>query len=255
MIEIFGVAIKLDFGFAMVLTAVVVAGLVRGYTGFGSALIVVPVLAYVFGPHEAVVMHSVIELPVVFSLIPAAVKSAQRNVALPMIAMLSLTIPIGALVLTSVDSGILKVAISAVVLIMVALLSVQQRLTALLGRGSTIAGGAVGGLMQGATGIGGPPIVSALIARNDRPDAARGNIIAVMSTVVLCSLVWFAAYGLITREILVKGILISPLCLIATSAGSFVFRHDGGHSHRSATLVILALTALLTIVVSLAGPA
>ena len=255
MIEIFGVDITLDHRFAMVLAAVVVAGLVRGYTGFGSALIVVPVLAYVFGPREAVVMHSVMELPVILGLIPAAVKSAQRNVAIPMMLTLSLTVPIGALILTVVDTQILKIAISVIVLTMVALLTVQKQITALLGRGSTIAGGAFGGLVQGATGIGGPPIVTALVARGDDPDATRGNIIAVMSMVIFSSLVWFAIYGLIPREILVIGILVSPLCLIGTLAGSYIFRLSGGQSHRSVTLAILAFTALLTIVVALADRA
>ena len=252
MIEVFGVGITLDYRIILVLAAVFVAGFVRGYTGFGSALIVVPVLAYVFGPREAVVMHSVIELPVILGLLPAAVRSAQRNVALPMMAMLSVTVPIGALILTFIDPAILKIIISVVVLMMVALLTVQRQITALLGRGGTIAGGAVGGLVQGSTGTGGPPIVTALIARGDNPDSTRGNIIAVMSTVIFSSLVWFSVFGLISWEVLVIGTLVSPLCLFATLAGSRAFRLGGGRSHRNVTLAILALTALLTIAISLA---
>ena len=73
-----------------------------------------------------------------------------------------------------------------------------------------------------------------------------------MSTVIFSSLVWFAIFGLIAREVLVVGALVSPLCLFATLTGSYAFRRGGGRSHRSVTLTILALTALLTIVVSLA---
>ena len=73
--------------------------------------------------------------------------------------------------------------------------------------------------------------------------------------VIFSSLVWFAIYGLIPREILVIGILVSPLCLIGTLAGSYIFRLSGGQSHRSVTLAILAFTALLTIVVALADRA
>ena len=221
--EIFGVGITLDYRFALVLAAVFAGGFVRGYTGFGSALIIVPGLAYLFGPREAVVMHSIIEVPVILGLVPAAIKNADRNVSVPMIAMLALTTPIGALVLSSIDTGSLKIAISTIVLMMVALLTVQKQVSALLGRGSTLAGGAIGGLIQGATAIGGPPIVTALVARGDSPDATRGNIIAVMSSVIFVSLVWFAVFDLITREILVIGAVVSPICLLATMAGSYVF--------------------------------
>ena len=255
MVELFGVTITLDNRFAIVLAAVFVGGFVRGYTGFGSALIIVPSLAYVFGPREAVVMHAILEVPVILGLVPAAVRNAERKVAIPMIVMLLLTTPIGALVLSSIDTEVLKLAIAIIVLVMVALLSVQDQVTAFLGRGSTIVGGAVGGLIHGATAIGGPPIVTALVARGDPADVTRGNIIAVMSSVIFISLIWFAVLDLVSREVLVVGALVSPVCLLATFVGSYVFRLGGGHGHRTVTLIILALTALLTIVVTLAGNA
>ncbi len=255
MTEIFGVGITLDDRMALVLAAVFAGGFVRGYTGFGSALIIVPGLAYLVGPREAVLMHAIIEIPVILGLIPAAIKSADRSVSVPMIAMLALTTPIGALILSSIDTGSLKIAISAAVLVMVAMLTVQKQVTALLGRGSTLAGGAIGGLIHGATAIGGPPIVTALVARGDSPDATRGNIIAVMSSVIFVSTVWFAVFGLFTREVLVIGAVVSPVCLLATMAGSYAFRLGGGRGHRTVSLIFLALTAFLTIAVTLAGEA
>ncbi len=251
MIEIFGVEIALDLRLAVLFAAVCVGGVVRGFTGFGSALIIIPALTLVFGPLQAVVMHSIMEVPVILSLAPTAVQHADRRIVVPMILILLVTTPIGAVVLSTFNVDLLKILISLAVLGMVGLLAVQRQLFVLLGPRGTIFGAGLGGLIQGATGVGGPPIVTTLLARGDLPDVSRANVIAVMSSVIVVSLISFGAFGLISREILVIGALAAPVCLLATLAGMYAFQVFGGEHHRRITLVVLALTALETLFVIL----
>ena len=44
-----------------------------------------------------------------------------------------------------------------------------------------ITSGALGGFLQGLAGMGGPPIVTILVARNDSDNETRGNILFLMS--------------------------------------------------------------------------
>ena len=118
-----------------VLFAVSLAGFVRGFTGFGSALIIIPALTLVFGPKPAVAMHAIIEIPVVLTLAPAAIRHADRSAVLPMLAALAVATPIGALVLRFLDPEPLKIVISIVVLGMVALLTTRDKLMPFLGAG------------------------------------------------------------------------------------------------------------------------
>ena len=247
MIEFLDTAVVLDQRLGLALLAVTVGGIIRGFTGFGSALVIIPTFAVLFGPREAVVVHSIMEVPVVMGLMPTGLRHANRNIAVPMVVALAITTPIGATVLASIDADILKVVISAVILCMVVLLAMQQRVSAFLGRRSAVTAGAFGGLVQGATGVGGPPIVRALMARGDNAPIARANIILVTSAVVAASLISFAAFGLITPEILMLGLVASPVSLTTTFLGMYVFRLTGGRAHRTVTLLVLALTALLTL--------
>ena len=253
MIDFLGAEIVTDERLIVLIVAVCVGGIVRGFTGFGSALIIIPALTLAFDPLQAVVMHSIMEIPVVLGLAPTAVRHADRRIVLPMIALLCITTPIGAAILSTVNVDFLKIAISFAVLAMVCLLAVQDRVSALLGTRGTLVGAAAGGLIQGATGVGGPPIVTTLMARGDPPVTARGNVIAAMSSVIAISLVAFTAFGLITRETLVTGALAAPICLLATVGGMLAFRAFGGRHHRSVTLVVLVLTALETIFVVLSS--
>ena len=64
----------LTLDFALAFIATLVAGISRGMLGFGATLIVVPCLISIYGPIEAVVVASVIEIPAVISLLPTAVR-------------------------------------------------------------------------------------------------------------------------------------------------------------------------------------
>ena len=54
--------ISFDALLALALCVVFLGGLSRGFTGFGAALIIVPVLIIVYGPIPAVVLMSLIEV-------------------------------------------------------------------------------------------------------------------------------------------------------------------------------------------------
>lgn len=58
--------------FAVAVSVVAVAGFVRGFSGFGSALIMSPALSLLFGPPAAIASMSLIDLPAVLYLLPQA---------------------------------------------------------------------------------------------------------------------------------------------------------------------------------------
>jgi hypothetical protein len=66
--ELLGVPI--DARLVVVLLAVTIAGLLRGFVGFGAALISVPVFSLVLGPRTAIAINAVMGLPAVFQLLP-----------------------------------------------------------------------------------------------------------------------------------------------------------------------------------------
>lgn len=243
---ILGVAIALDATLALAAAAVLAGGFLRGFAGFGSALVIIPVLAVLFEPRAAVVMHAIMEVPVILNLARSAIGDSRRATVGPMLIAMVLTTPIGAIALAVADPDAMKLAISLVVLAMVALIAAGGRLTALASRWGSIGAGAVGGLVQGATGIGGPPVVTALLARRDAARETRGNVVAVMSSMIAVSLATFAAYGFVDRQTLVIGALAAPLCLAGTILGARAFAASGGGQHRAVALAIVAVMAVAT---------
>lgn len=247
MIEVFGQHIQLDHRLAVVIVCVCLGGFIRGFTGFGSALAIIPSLALIFSPREAVAMHAVMEVPVILSLAANAARGANRTVIWPMLTGLVVATPIGAVVLVIVRPDIMKIAISLVVLAMVLLLYVRRDLKINLSGAAAGLTGIVGGMFQGATGIGGPPVVTALLSRGDSTQETRANIFTVMSAMIAMSILSFWWLGLFAPTVLVFGILAAPFCLGATLAGTRWFRHSGNARFHQAVLALLVVLSLMTL--------
>jgi uncharacterized membrane protein YfcA len=233
------------------LIAVLIGGLLRGFTGFGAALVIVPVLGYLFTPQMAVPIHAIMEIPGVLQLMPAAVRQSDRRTVIPMIAALVVAGPAGAFVLASSDPATMRIAVAVLVLVMVGLLASNWRYKGDVGPLVSAAAGGLGGFIQGSAGVGGPPIVAILLSRRDEVGTTRGNILAMMAAVIAVTLASLAAFGLVTMQVVVVGVLASPVFLIATWTGSRYFSRSGDRLYRGASLAVLAATAIFILLASI----
>ncbi|MDX1718373.1 MAG: sulfite exporter TauE/SafE family protein [Anderseniella sp.] len=251
MIDVFGHSIELDYRIGVVIACVCLGGFIRGFTGFGSALAIIPSLAMIFSPREAVAMHAVMEVPVILSMAVTAARGAKRSVIAPMLAGLVVATPAGALVLAVTRPDVMKIAISLVVLGMVVLLYIRGDLKLnLSGPGAAVAG-VIGGIFQGATGVGGPPVVTALLARGDASAQTRANIFTVMSAMIVMSILSFWWLGLFTPTVLVFGATAAPFCVGATWAGARWFGRGGDTHFQKAVLGLLVVLSLITLATTL----
>ena len=138
-----GFDIVLGPSFFIMMVIVFLAGIIRGFTGFGSALLIVPALAMLYGPAQAVVIEVLIEIPVSLGLLPLAFREAERKTVLPMLGMFVLFVPFGTLLLTLVNPDYVKVIISLFVLVSVGLMSQQLRIANLFSPKANFLVGAV----------------------------------------------------------------------------------------------------------------
>lgn len=240
--------VPLDWRLALIAAAVLLGGFLRGFVGFGAALVSVPVISLVVGPRIAVAVVTIMGLPSIVQLLPDAVRHSERRIVLPMALAIFAATPIGTWILVSVDPAIMKMVISAAVVILVGFLSMGWKLGDKVGTGVLLFAGTMGGLVQGLAGIGGPPVVAVALARAGPPERQRGNVLAVMTAIVLASIPPLSAYGLLTQQAIVIGLALLPLYFVATWVGSRYFSTGGRHHYRRAAMAMLAVIGLTTFV-------
>lgn len=185
-----------NLDFALAATAVFVAGVARGMLGFGATLIVVPCLITIYGPIEAVVAASVIEIPAVLSLLPTAIRQADWRHIAPVGFASLLTIPLGAWLLVSIDQETAQRVIAIAVVVFAILLGTGWRYQREPGLGVKVAVGAASGVTGGMANIGGPIVVMFLVASNKAAAGVRAGIMAYFSMSAAYRIGTYALLGL-----------------------------------------------------------
>ena len=232
---------------AIAFLTLLLAGFMRGFIGFGANLIAMPVLSLVVGPLGAVAINALIGLPATAQLLPTAIRESERKVVVPMSVATFIACPLGVIVLVSVDPAIMKIAISATVIVLVAMLAKGWKLQGEVGRGLLIGAGTIGGLVQGASALGGPPVVAVALSRPGSAAQQRANVLAVMTAVSLSSIPPLVYFGLLTGEALLISLAIFPFYSLATWLGMRYFSAEGQRYYRKAALVTLAAVGVTTL--------
>jgi uncharacterized membrane protein YfcA len=115
--------------FAWVAAAAGVAGAVRGLTGFGSALILVPILSMFLGPVVAVPVLNIVDGVATFLLLPDAMRRCRWSEVIPLFVGALALLPFGVYALRYVDPATLRHVMSVVILGIVACMTVGARYT------------------------------------------------------------------------------------------------------------------------------
>ena len=204
----------------------------------------------IYSPTEALVIHIIMEIPSTLFLLPTALKNSDKKSILPLfIAMVSF-IPVGMYLVVILNPEIIRRTISIIVLILVLMLSRGWNFKSFIGFKSMVFSGILGGFIQGIAGIGGAPIVTVLMARNDSEDVSRGNILFLMAGIVVFSITSQAFYGLISLDLITLGFMASPIYIAATYFGSRFYSYKGKNLFRKIALFFLSIIALTTFITS-----
>lgn len=241
------------WGLAGAILGVAAAGFLRGFVGFGAALVAAPVLSVVYAPKIAVVIAFVSGLPTVLQMLPVSIRRAERPFIAPIAVAAFLAAPFGAYVLATTDPEPMRIAIAVLVLAMCAFMHAGWRLTRRPGVATLAAAGAVAGLIQGAAGIGGPPAVAMALSRPGAPDTQRANVIAAVTALALSTALPLWWLGLFTREALALSLIYVPIHFCAALLGARYFHIGGQRWYRAAAMATMVAVGLFTLFFAVRG--
>ncbi len=218
-------AVVAEFGWPLAGAAIatLIAALMRGYSGFGTAVLLAPIYSLIWGPREGVPVLLLMELVVSLQLLPRALHDADRRVVLPLGGAASLTVPLGAWVLLSVDGGLLRRCIGGFVLVFGLLLLSGWRYHGSRPLPLNLAIGGLAGLLKGATGMSGPPVILYLLAGPEEAKRHRANLILFFGLISVISLVGPLWGGLFDTAVLARTLLMLPIMVCCVPLGAKLF--------------------------------
>lgn len=227
------------------LLAAFMAGLARGFSGFGAAMIYVPIAAASLGPVVAMPVLLIADLAVASPMIAHAFKSCSwsdvRRVAVGGL----IGLPIGNQVLTALDPVTIRWAVTGLIFISLWLMSSSWRLPA---RPTAVAAAGVGlvsGLMSGLAQIGGPPVVMYWLSAGIETVRMRANLIVYFAILMWSSLALFAVRGLLPVKVLWLAAAAAPGYALGIYLGAASFGLASPTTFRRIAIGLVALATVL----------
>lgn len=231
-------------GFSWLLAAAVLAGIVRGFSGFGTALVYLPVASQFLPPFAAITTLIVMDLIGPLPNVPRALRDGQPQDVGRLLGGLIVTLPIGIAVLTFVAPEAFRYAVSLVSLGLLAVLILGLRYSGRLTPPLVYATGAMSGFFGGVAGVPGPPVVLFYMASPLPAAAIRANVLLFLLATDVVLLGGYAISGNLVGSAIVTGALLVVPYTLANIAGAAIFRPERERLYRAAAYTIIAASAL-----------
>jgi uncharacterized membrane protein YfcA len=231
-------------GLPVLIVAAFAAGIVRGFAGFGTAMVFVPIAALVVEPIHAILIMMTFDLFGPIALLPRAWRDGEpRDVGLlGMGAIIGL--PFGIYLLTRLDPIVFRWLISLLALGFLVLLASGWRYRNPLGAMMTGIVGVISGFLCGVAALPGPPVILSYMSSPRAPQVVRGNTMMYLFLVDIMTFAMFAIKGLIIFIPLAIGVVLAVPYAIAGLIGQRVFNPEKEHIYRRVAYVLIAASAL-----------
>ncbi|MBD19749.1 MAG: hypothetical protein CMM37_01765 [Rhodospirillaceae bacterium] len=237
-----------NFAFAVSAFVAVSNGMIHGYTGFGGALIIIPVLTFLFGPIEAI---AIVGLVTMFGAVQLARKTSHQakwSEIIPICFGIAAFTPLGAWFLYHIDAEFVRRSMGGFILLFALILLSGWNYRGNRGLFSSSFVGAVAGSVNGLTGVGGPPLGLYFLSSPYSVEVQRANIVFCIAVLTVSMVIASAIGGAYSIDVIIRAFLLVPVYMSGVWLGSYFFKLAPKDYFRRVALIILILTGLFTLV-------
>lgn len=209
------------YGIVPVLVALLAAfgsAFVRGLTGFGMAILLVPILALALAPVDAVLLANFLSLFIGLSQIGRLVRGAEKS-AWTIIGLVALTTPAGLYLLSVTSPALARVVIAGIALSAFVAILIPRRGARDHHVATTGGVGLLSGLMTGYAGMPGPPVVPYYVGRDIPREVAKASMMLIFTCASAVGLASGTAFGVLDWSLALLALVLFPSVLLGNWLG------------------------------------
>lgn len=234
----------LSADFAIVAFAALFAGIARGFSGFGTALVFLPVASIVLDPVSAVATVVLMDLAGPLPVLLRVRKDVDVRDLARLVGGALVALPLGLFLLTLVPSSVFRVTVSCISLAMLLLLLAGWRYRGALPRWGVVSIGGVSGFLGGIAGVPGPPVIFTYMASTKPARVIRANISTYLYFYDWAVVVILSLAGRIDLPLLISGLILSVPNMVGNLAGAALFRPEMERIFRAVAYMLIVGAAL-----------
>jgi hypothetical protein len=226
---------------------VFIAGVIKGLTGFGFALVTVPVLAILLGPKAAVPMIIILNAVSNVPLYLHSRRWSDIGRIWPLIVAGVIFVPLGTYLLIILQAGVLKVIVGVVICIFAMAFLLGLRREVRREKLGLFGAGLISGTLNGLISTGGPPAILFLTNQGLDKRRFRASLITYFLFLNVGTIPFHLAGGLISVFVLRQAAVFLPALAVGAVAGTAIVKHVSEERFRPTVLVIVMATGVMAV--------
>lgn len=233
------------------------AAMAQGLTGFGFALVLVPLLSLFFDPRATVAVSITLGLATKIPLLYFDRRHIQWRLIAPLTVAAFAGIVIGARLALLADPRFLRVGIAVTVIVAAVLMLGNFRWRVGASRAATAAVGFVSGILTGSTSMGGPPVALFGVNQAWAKESMRGNLVAYFTLTSLFTTSVFVVLSGVGDDVWRLDALMLPGIVAGLFLGNALYQRVKAEAlYRVVVLFVLGtgVVGLVTGLGALVGP-
>ncbi len=223
------------------------ASVVRGFTGFGLALVAVPLVQFFMPVTDTAVFIAIVNL--VFSVLYYR-RSRKLIKGQPLGSMAIFTglgVAAGTLILKFVNPAYIQLIWGILILFIVLFLARGLNFKIRSEKSALTLSGIFGGILAGSTGITGPPVAIILSSMKTPKEKFNAIISVFILFAVTYALVFYLIAGLIRKETAILALCSVPALLAGLYTGDRLVEHISQKTFTTIVYIVLIIMGIITL--------
>jgi uncharacterized membrane protein YfcA len=236
-----------DRRFAAAVAVAALSGFVRGFSGFGSALVYIPLIAAIYEPRIAAPTLLLIDLA---GSAPFTIRELRRcnwREVAPTTTAAALAVPLGVMALVLIDPIMLRWFIAVLVLGLLAVLASGWRYHGRPTLPVSIGVGLFAGFGSGAVQVAGPAVIVFWLGGASDAITVRANLMVFFFLMDFITGAAYVMQGIITTDILALSVLLGVPFILAMWAGARWFHGASDTAYRRTAYAIIVAAAIVSL--------
>lgn len=244
MSEVFLAAMQTE-GLWFLVCGALIAGIVRGFSGFGTAMIYLPFAAQVVPPLWAILTLMAMDVIGPIPLVKPALKDAQRrDLALLLFGALCM-LPVGLALLSTISPETYRYIVSCISIVLLICLVFGLRYNGKMSLPLIAGIGGLSGLSGGLGGVPGPPVILFYMASTLPVKVVRANMLLFLFFGDFLIVGIIGLRGELVLAPLVIGLLMAVPNGIGNLIGAAIFNPDKAGVYKGVAYIVIGASAIM----------
>lgn len=231
-------------GLSVIIFAAILAGLVRGFAGFGTAMVFLPIASSVASPVWALSIMVIMDVIGPLPNVPRALRDGHPRDVMRLTAGLLIGLPVGVFILSLMAPDVFRYGVSIIALVLLIALISGLRYRGVLTKPLIYTTGGLGGFLAGCSGLAGPPVIMLYMASTHPASVIRANLMLYLICADILMLALFAISGFLSLTPVLLGFVVAVPYLLANIVGAAIFKPEYEKAYRIAAYAIIAASAV-----------